>query len=217
MTDTWWCYAKVLCNIQVTQLILWCGIVGYIISITTLIIHINRHWFMHNNICDLLHRWWPQCSRFEMIDALWEICWLSQCTSFETIDAFWEICWPSQCTSFETIDALWEICWLSQCTSFETIDALWEICWLSQCISFEMIDAFWDICWLSQCTSFETIDAFWEICWLSMMKWVVQHTITNWSQSDLRFCKNEGSKRSKINKKGDQLDRKSRRKLIQKA
>ncbi len=29
----------------------------------------------------------------------------------------------------------------------------------------------------------------------------VQHTIKNWTQSDVTFCKNEGSKRSKINKK----------------
>ncbi len=28
----------------------------------------------------------------------------------------------------------------------------------------------------------------------------------NWTQSDLRFCENEGSNRSKINKKGGQLD-----------
>ncbi len=42
----------------------------------------------------------------------------------------------------------------------------------------------------------------------------VQHAIKNWTQLDLRFCKNEGSKRSKINEKEGQLDRKSRRKLI---
>ncbi len=34
----------------------------------------------------------------------------------------------------------------------------------------------------------------------------VQHAKENWTQSDLRFCENEGSKRSKINDKGDQLD-----------
>ncbi len=45
----------------------------------------------------------------------------------------------------------------------------------------------------------------------------VLHTIKNWTQSDLRFCKNEGSKRSKFNKNGDQLDQKSWRKLIQNA
>ncbi len=37
----------------------------------------------------------------------------------------------------------------------------------------------------------------------------------NWTQSDLRFCENEGSKRSKINDKEGQLDRKSRRKVLQ--
>ncbi len=42
-----------------------------------------------------------------------------------------------------------------------------------------------------------------------------QHAIQNWTQSDLRFCRNEGSKRSKINEKGGQLDRTPRRKLIQ--
>ncbi len=29
----------------------------------------------------------------------------------------------------------------------------------------------------------------------------VQHVIKNWTQSDLGFCENEGSERSKINKK----------------
>ncbi len=37
------------------------------------------------------------------------------------------------------------------------------------------------------------------------------------TQSDLRFCKNEGPKRSKINEKGGQLDCKWRGKLIQNA
>ncbi len=36
-----------------------------------------------------------------------------------------------------------------------------------------------------------------------------------WTQRDLRFCKNEGSKRSNDNEKGGQQDRKSRRKLVQ--
>ncbi len=36
-----------------------------------------------------------------------------------------------------------------------------------------------------------------------------------WTQSDLKFCKNEGSIRSKTNEKWHQLDRKLRRKLIQ--
>ncbi len=43
----------------------------------------------------------------------------------------------------------------------------------------------------------------------------VQHADKIWTQSDLRFCENEGSKRYKINEKGRQLDWKSRRKLIQ--
>ncbi len=33
----------------------------------------------------------------------------------------------------------------------------------------------------------------------------IQHKITNWTQSDLRFCKNEGSERSKINEKGGSI------------
>ncbi len=36
-----------------------------------------------------------------------------------------------------------------------------------------------------------------------------------WTQSDIRFCENEGSIRFKINEKGGHLDRKSRRKFIQ--
>ncbi len=36
-----------------------------------------------------------------------------------------------------------------------------------------------------------------------------------WTQSDLRFCKNEESKRSKNNKIGGQQDGKSRRKLVE--
>ncbi len=43
----------------------------------------------------------------------------------------------------------------------------------------------------------------------------VQHAIKNWTQSDLRFCQIEGQKDLKINEKGGQLDRKSRRKLTQ--
>ncbi len=39
----------------------------------------------------------------------------------------------------------------------------------------------------------------------------VQHAIQDWTQLDLRFCKNEGSKRSKISETQGQLDRKSRR------
>ncbi len=38
-----------------------------------------------------------------------------------------------------------------------------------------------------------------------------------WTQSEVTFCENEGSNRFKINEKGDQLDRKTRRKLIQNA
>ncbi len=46
----------------------------------------------------------------------------------------------------------------------------------------------------------------------------VQHVLKNGTQSDLKFCKNEeSSKRSKINEKGGQLDRKSMRKLTQNA
>ncbi len=45
----------------------------------------------------------------------------------------------------------------------------------------------------------------------------VQYAKTNWTLLDLRFCENEGSERSKINGKGGQLDRKSRRKSIQNA
>ncbi len=36
-----------------------------------------------------------------------------------------------------------------------------------------------------------------------------------WTQSDLKFCKNEGSIRSKTNEKGGQLDWKLRWKLMQ--
>ncbi len=39
--------------------------------------------------------------------------------------------------------------------------------------------------------------------------------LKKWTQSDLKFCKNEGSIRSKTNEKGTQSDRKLRRKLIQ--
>ncbi len=42
---------------------------------------------------------------------------------------------------------------------------------------------------------------------------LVQHVMKKWIQSDL-FGKNEGAKKSKINKKGGQLDPKSRNKLI---
>ncbi len=38
----------------------------------------------------------------------------------------------------------------------------------------------------------------------------VQHTHKNLTQSDLRFCENERSKRFKINEKGVNLDRKLR-------
>ncbi len=36
----------------------------------------------------------------------------------------------------------------------------------------------------------------------------VQHMRKNWTQSDVRFCENEGSKRFKINEKGGQLNKK---------
>ncbi len=45
----------------------------------------------------------------------------------------------------------------------------------------------------------------------------VQHVMKNWTQRDLRFCKNKASKRYKNCKKGGQQDRKSRRKLVQNA
>ncbi len=45
----------------------------------------------------------------------------------------------------------------------------------------------------------------------------VQHAKINWTQSDLRFCENEESKRSTTNEKGDQLHCKSRSKFIQNA
>ncbi len=38
----------------------------------------------------------------------------------------------------------------------------------------------------------------------------VRHAIKKWTQSDLTFCRNEGSMRSKTNEKGGQLDRKLR-------
>ncbi len=41
----------------------------------------------------------------------------------------------------------------------------------------------------------------------------VLHAIRNWTQSDLRFCKNDGSERSRINEDGDQLDKKSKEKI----
>ncbi len=43
----------------------------------------------------------------------------------------------------------------------------------------------------------------------------VQHTKKTGTQSDIRFCENEGSNRFKINEKGGHLDRKYRRKFIQ--
>ncbi len=45
----------------------------------------------------------------------------------------------------------------------------------------------------------------------------VQHAIKRWTQLDVRFCKNEGSKRSKTNENWGQLDRKSKRKWMQNA
>ncbi len=61
--------------------------------------------------------------------------------------------------------------------------------------------------------------------WVSILGVEVLHQIfdswfqcamQNWTQWDLRFCKNEGSRRSKINEKSGQLSWKSTRKLIQK-
>ncbi len=45
----------------------------------------------------------------------------------------------------------------------------------------------------------------------------VQHAKKTWTQSDIRFCENEGSNRFKINEKWGHLDRKYRRKFIQNA
>ncbi len=45
--------------------------------------------------------------------------------------------------------------------------------------------------------------------------WGVQQAMKKWTQQDLRFCKNEGSKISNNNEKGGQQDQKSRRKLVQ--
>ncbi len=39
----------------------------------------------------------------------------------------------------------------------------------------------------------------------------IQHAKKNWTQSDLGFCENEGSKRFKINEKWGHLDRKLRK------
>ncbi len=44
----------------------------------------------------------------------------------------------------------------------------------------------------------------------------VQHTNTNWTQSDLRFCENKGSKRSKINEKGGSIGLKIKEKIYTK-
>ncbi len=46
---------------------------------------------------------------------------------------------------------------------------------------------------------------------------MVQHAKKTWTQSDKRFCENEGSNRFKINEKGGHFDRKYRRKFIQNA
>ncbi len=54
-------------------------------------------------------------------------------------------------------------------------------------------------------------------CFGNRVQYTIIVTIENWTQWDLRFCKSEWSKRSKINEKGGQLDRKSRRELIQNA
>ncbi len=37
--------------------------------------------------------------------------------------------------------------------------------------------------------------------------------IKNWTQSDLRFCQNDGSKRSKIHKKGGSIGSKIKEKI----
>ncbi len=43
----------------------------------------------------------------------------------------------------------------------------------------------------------------------------VRYLIRKWTQSDLKFCKNEGSIRSKTNEKRGQLDQTFRQKLMQ--
>ncbi len=43
----------------------------------------------------------------------------------------------------------------------------------------------------------------------------VQHAMKQWTKSDLMFCKNERSKRSKNNEKWGQQNKKSRRKWVQ--
>ncbi len=42
---------------------------------------------------------------------------------------------------------------------------------------------------------------------------MVQYAIRKWTQSELRFCKIEGSQKSKDIEKGGEMDRKSRKKL----
>ncbi len=49
---------------------------------------------------------------------------------------------------------------------------------------------------------------------LSTFELYWQHVMKKWTQQDLRFYKNEGSKRSNNNEKGGQQDRKSRTKLV---
>ncbi len=64
----------------------------------------------------------------------------------------------------------------------------------------------------------------WGLCLLPVGGYFTKYLVggistwtKNWTQSDLRFCENEGPKRSKINENAGQLDWKSRRKLIQNA
>ncbi len=45
----------------------------------------------------------------------------------------------------------------------------------------------------------------------------LQHAMKKWTQSDQRFWKNDGSKDLRTIKEEDQIDRKSRRKLLQNA
>ncbi len=50
---------------------------------------------------------------------------------------------------------------------------------------------------------------------LQIFSRLVWHAMKKWTQSDVRVCKNEGSKRSNNSETGGQQDRKSRRKLLQ--
>ncbi len=69
---------------------------------------------------------------------------------------------------------------------------------------------------LKSSNNVENIYCMWGVLHQIFGAWV-QHAKTTWTQSDIRFCENEGSNRFKINEKGGHLDRKYRRKFIQNA